>query len=54
MSLSGTTSIWPHMSATIPGVLFIQQGITSIYSTCFMAAVAAVAVQQDDGSYLGS
>lgn len=54
VTLSGTTSIWPHMSAAIPGVLFIQQGVTSIYSTCFMTAVAAVAVEQEDGSYLAS
>ena len=34
------------MSACIPGVLFIQQSITAYYSTCFIAAVTGVALEQ--------
>ena len=53
-SLSGTTSIWPHMVAVLPGTLFVQQAVTAYFNTCFTAAMQASAVKQDDGSYLGA
>ena len=44
-SLSGTTSMWPHLAACIPCMFVIQQTITGVYATCFIAAIAGVAME---------
>ena len=53
-SLAGTVTVWPHLVAALPGALAVQQGITGAFETCFVAAVAAVAVEDGSGGFNGS
>ena len=53
-SLAGTVTVWPHLVAALPGALAVQQGITGAFETCFVAAVAAVAVEDKSGGFNGS
>lgn len=53
-SLAGTVTVWPHLVAALPGALAIQQGITGAFETCFITAVAAVAVEDGNGGFSGA
>ena len=53
-SLAGTVTVWPHLVAVLPGALAVQQGITGAFETCFITAVAAVAVEDGSGALSGA
>ncbi len=53
-SLAGTVTVWPHLIAALPGALAVQQGITGAFETCFITAVAAVAVEDGNGGFSGA
>lgn len=53
-SLAGTVTVWPHLVAVLPGALAVQQGITGAFETCFITAIAAVAVEDGNGAFSGA